>query len=222
MRLVVFDLDGTLIDSVTMIVETMTRAFTALGEAVPDEAAIRSISGINPHRAMAILAPGADAARIDALLQSFHVLYTKEVGGPREPMFTGALEALERLNAEPQTLLAVATGKGLRGTMSLLERHGIADRFTSIETPDHNYSKPDPQMLHSAMSKAGVAPHQTVMIGDTVHDMHMARAGGVRAIGVSWGYHGADELAAAGADAIIHDFDELDAAIKDLVGAGHA
>jgi phosphoglycolate phosphatase len=94
----------------------------------------------------------------------------------------------------------VATGKGYQSAVTLLERHKILDRFHSIETPDHNRGKPDPQMIETAMEKAGATRRETVMIGDTVHDMKMAKAGGVKAIGVAWGYHTVFDLNAAGAD----------------------
>ena len=118
-----------------------------------------------------------------------------------------------------ETILAVATGKGYKGAVTLLESHGIIGRFHSIETPDHNRGKPDPQMIATAMNKAGATRAQTVMIGDTIHDMRMAKAGGVKAIGVSWGYHERAELKAEGADIVIDSFDKLDAAIDQLVGA---
>jgi phosphoglycolate phosphatase len=134
-------------------------------------------------------------------------------------MFKGALEALDRLQANPSTILAVATGKGYNGAVTLLERHGIIGRFHSIQTPDHNRGKPDPQMIDTAMAKAGVGRDHTVMIGDTVHDMRMARAAKVKAIGVTWGYHEKAELLAEGADVTIDDFADLDAAIDKLLGA---
>lgn len=219
MRLVIFDLDGTLIDSVALIVETVTNAFKAVNEPVPDERAIRSISGITARDAMAILAPSASTERVNVILESYRSHYRGNAGVAREPMFKGALEALDRLQADPSTILAVATGKGYNGAVTLLERHGIIGRFHSIQTPDHNRGKPDPQMIETAMQKAGAERTQTVMIGDTIHDMRMARAARVGAIGVTWGYHEKAELLAEGADVTIDDFADLDAAIGKLLGA---
>jgi len=222
MRLVVFDLDGTLIDSEALIVGAVVESFRAVDEPVPEQQAIRAISGITAKDAIAILAPGADAARVEVLLESYITHYTRRTAAAREPMFEGALAALDRLQAMPDTILAVATGKGYAGAVTLLEHHGIIGRFNSIETPTHNRGKPDPEMLHTAMGKAGVGPAQTAMVGDTVHDMRMARAAGVTAIGVAWGYHDSHDLKAAGADVVVREFSELDGCIDDLLGVAHA
>lgn len=222
MALIIFDLDGTLIDSVALIVETVTDAFAAIGEPVPTEAAIRSISGITARDAMAILAPDAPQDRVDQILESYRRHYLERAGVTREALFSGSLAALDRLQQRPDTILAVATGKGYRGAVTLLERHDIIGRFHSIQTPDHNRGKPDPQMIETAMEKAGATPTDTVMIGDTVHDMRMARAAGVHALGVAWGYHTVFDLNEAGADMIIEDFAALDRAIDELLERDHA
>jgi len=222
MRLVIFDLDGTLIDSEALIVETITEAFKAVNEPVPDERAIRSISGITARDAMAMLAPTADQARVDVITESYRNHYRSGAGTAREPLFKGALEALDQLQKDTDTILAVATGKGFSSAVTLLERHGILARFNSVQTPTHNAGKPDPQMLETAMNKAGVGRGRTVMVGDTVHDMRMARAGGVKAIGVAWGYHEIDDLRAAGADVVIERFDQLVSAVDDLLRAADA
>lgn len=219
MRLIVFDLDGTLVDSEALIVASVTEAFRAVNEPVPDVGAIRAISGITARDALAILAPGADEARVDVLLESYVDHYHRRSAASIEPLFEGALELLDRLQASPETILAVATGKGYAGAVTLLERHGIIDRFNSIETPTHNRGKPDPEMVHTAMNKAGVDAAHTVMLGDTVHDMRMAKAAGVKALGVAWGYHEAADLELAGADIVVRSFSEVDARIDELVGA---
>jgi phosphoglycolate phosphatase len=221
MRLVIFDLDGTLIDSVALIVETMTNAFADAGMVAPDEKTIRSISGIALKEGMQILAPGATEQQIAAIVAAYRVRYVASEGR-REPLFAGALAALDRLHAEPETILAVATGKGFQGATTLLTRHGIVERFNSIETPTHNLSKPDPQMIDTAIGKSGVSRKQVVMVGDTVHDMRMARRAGVKGVGVAWGYHEPVELREAGADIVIESFDQLDAAIDQVLGVSHA
>lgn len=219
MRLVIFDLDGTLIDSVALIVETVRNSFSAVDEPVPDEKLIRAISGITARDAMGILSPAASPERVEIILDSYRQHYMQHAGVAREPLFAGALDALNRLQTDPETILAVATGKGYRGAVTLLERHDIIGRFHSIQTPDHNRGKPDPQMIATAMERAGAAGDRTVMIGDTVYDMRMAKAAGVGAIGVSWGYHEIEDLRAEGADIVIDDFAQLDAAVRELTDA---
>lgn len=219
MKLAIFDLDGTLIDSVALIVETVVASFERAGHTVPDEKAIRAISGITAREALGILAPNTEPHRVDQIMEIYREEYRRRAGVGREPLFAGALAALDRLQADPRTILAVATGKGYRGAVTLLESHGIIERFQSVQTPDHNRGKPDPEMIHTAMSKAGIGPRRTVMIGDTVHDMRMARAAGVGAIGVGWGYHEVTELEDAGAHVVLQRFEDLDAAIERLVNA---
>lgn len=217
MKLVVFDLDGTLIDSVRHFVDTVTASFTAIDQAVPDETTIRSVSGITAWDAMALLAPGTPPERVDVILESYRTHYRARAGVQREPLFTGALDLLDRLQSDPSTILAVATGKGYQSAITLLERHEILDRFDSIQTPDHNRGKPDPQMIETAMAKVGASRQQTVMIGDTVHDMRMAKAAGVAGIGVGWGYHATDDLLREGASTLVAHVEELDAAIARMM-----
>lgn len=220
MRLAIFDLDGTLLDSVAVMVETMSAAFRTIGAEVPDERAIRSISGLHVRRALETLMPGANDARVDELIAAYRLHFQSLGGMVRQPLFAGALETLDQIHADPLTLMSVATGKSYRSATVLLEAHGIIDRFVSIETPDHNHSKPDPQMVETALGKAGIEAPFAVMIGDTTHDMHMAKAAGVGAIGVSWGYHAVDELHDAGADIVLTSFEQLQPAIEKLTRRG--
>lgn len=217
MRLIIFDMDGTLVDTVGLLVETMTDAFTSIGETAPDEVAIRGISGITLPEAIGMLAPSLDPTRHGAVVDSYRQHYRGRAGLEREPLFKGAVEAIDRLRGKPGTILAIATGKGFRSATSLLDVHGIRAHFHSVQTPSHNRGKPDPQMIETAMAQAGAGKAETVMIGDTVHDMKMARAAGVAAIGVAWGYHEREELRKAGADVVLESFDDLDHAIEKLL-----
>ena len=99
-------------------------------------------------------------------------------------------------------LLGIATGKSDRGLAHILDRHGLTGLFVTLQTADRHPSKPYPAMALAALAEAGVAPAQAAMIGDTSYDMQMARAAGVRAIGVGWGYHPPAELIAAGAHVV--------------------
>lgn len=223
MKLAIFDVDGTLVDSVALLVESVTACFIALDHPVPDEPAMRAISGLNLELGMEILAPNADAGLLAALAAQYrHEYLSRATADMREPLFPGTEAVLDLLAAREDMHLAVATGKALRGANRILGAHDIARYFANVQTPDHNASKPHPQMIYSAMSAVGVDKENTVMIGDTNHDMEMARAAGVRAIGVSWGYHLPADLTKAGADIIIDDYADLIGAIDSLLGTSNA
>jgi phosphoglycolate phosphatase len=116
---------------------------------------------------------------------------------------------VEGLADRANTVLGIATGKSVRGVRMVLGHHGLYEHFATVQTADTAPSKPHPGMILAAVRETGVAPRDAVMIGDTVFDIEMARAAGVAAIGVSWGYHPPAELRAAGADVVIEDFAQL-------------
>src|SRR5690606_28235948 len=140
-----------------------------------------------------------------------------EHNAEREPLYPGAREALDRLHQGPATLLGIATGKGLAGVHRILGNHGLASHFATLQTPDHNPSKPDPGMLLRAMAETGMGPEETIMVGDTVFDIELAVNAGCQAVGVTWGYHDPGDLLRAGAGAMIDSYDELDAALVRLL-----
>jgi len=209
-RLAVFDCDGTLVDSQAAIVMIMNQAFLAEGHAVPTDLAIRRTIGLPLAEAMAMLAPGADAARVRRLTEGYRdIARTAQLKHDhREPLFEGTRETLDRL-AEAGWMLAVATGKGRRGLIATLTRHDLLERFLSLHTADDGPGKPDPTMLRNAMAFAGVQASDTVMIGDTSFDMRMAANAGVRGLGVVWGYHPREELMASGAHAVADTYAHL-------------
>ena len=217
MRLVVFDLDGTLVDSGAHIGTTMSATFAEAGLPVPSPAEIAETVGLSLEIALTRLS-GLDGADVDRLAGIYRRHYHKSVATTgTEPLFDGVHEVLDRLAAERETLLGIATGKGIRGVQRVLELHGLTNRFVTLQTPDGNPSKPHPGMLETAMRETGVPPERTVMVGDTSFDMEMARAAGCFALGVTWGYHRPQHLRAAGAHAIVVRVGNLDAAINSLV-----
>jgi phosphoglycolate phosphatase len=200
-RLAVFDCDGTLVDSQANICRAMERAFATLGLAPPPRVAIRAIVGLSLVEAMTMLAPDLPDDAHPALADAYRTIFrTMRESGEldAEPLYDGLVAVLDALAADGWRL-GVATGKSDRGLAHVLALHGLTDRFVTLQTADRHPSKPDPAMLHAAMAAAGALPHMTAMIGDTTFDMAMARAAGVRAIGVSWGYHREDALWQAGA-----------------------
>ncbi len=210
-RLVIFDVDGTLVDSQGDIVAAMTSAFDAEGLPIPTRAAILSIVGLSLDVAMAVLAPESPARTLARMVQAYKDSYMemrKLVGAAESsPLYPGAREALNAFAAMPGVLMGMATGKSKRGLDKLVEAHGLDGLFVTRQVADFHPSKPHPSMILQAMADAGVTPARTVMIGDTSFDMEMAAAAGVPGIGVSWGYHGRDRLGAA--QVIVDSFAEL-------------
>ena len=202
-RLAVFDCDGTLSDGQAAVCTAMAAAFAEAGLPAPDAHEVRRSVGLSLPQAIARLAPDAapivQARAVDAYKAAFRAARIN--GSLQEPLFDGIAALLARLRAAGWTL-GIATGKSDRGLKSCLVTHGIFDLFVTLQTADRHPSKPHPAMLKLAMSEAGAAPGDTVMIGDTVYDIEMARAAGCRAIGVAWGYHSPEELLAAGAESV--------------------
>jgi phosphoglycolate phosphatase len=205
-RLAVFDCDGTLVDGQAEVCRAMDAAFRACALPAPDHHAVRRIVGLSLPQAIRLLAPSADASLHQELDRSYREAFraAREAGQLVEPLYDGIPELLDRLDAAGW-LLGVATGKSRRGLDHCLATHGLTGRFVTLQTADSHPSKPHPAMLEAALAEAGVSAAAAVMIGDTGYDIAMAQAAGVRAIGVDWGYHSADELHAAGAQAVARD-----------------
>ncbi len=215
MRLAVFDCDGTLVDSGHNIIAAMAETFRRHRLEPPAAGAVRRVVGLSLPEAMRALLPEADDALLAALVGDYRRVFQGLRAAARlapEPMFDGLKELLERL-ADGGVRLAVATGKSERGLTRLLEAHGLLGLFSSLHTADRHPSKPHPAMLLACLADCGADPEAAVVIGDTVFDMAMGAAAGVRAIGVDWGYHPAAELLAAGASAVAADAWHLEALI---------
>ena len=216
-RLAVFDCDGTLVDGQAEVCTAMEAAFGELGLVAPPRHEVRRIVGLSLPAAMVRLAPQADAAVRRALDAAYRRQFraAREAGRLVEPLFDGIRELLDGLRADGW-LLGVATGKSARGLAHCLEVHGLSRHFVTLQTADNHPSKPDPAMLEAALSEAATLRGNTVMIGDTVYDIHMARAAAVTAIGVAWGYHAPEELVEAGAVGVARDCMELRRMLQEL------
>lgn len=208
-RLVVFDVDGTLVDSQNMIVEAQRRTFEAHGLAVPERARALSIVGLSLPEAFTVLV--GDGAPVAGLVETYKRMFRMLRHDPAfaEPLYPGVAAMLDVLAARPDITLAIATGKSRRGVDHMLERHGFVGRFAAILTADDAPSKPHPGMLLQAMQATGARPETTLMVGDSTFDMLMSRAAGVTALGVAWGYHAPARLREAGAVAILPEMAAL-------------
>ncbi len=209
--LIVFDCDGTLVDSQRTIIGAVRTAFAHADLPLPPDTAIRRIVGLSLPETMQALLPGVAPDEIAAIIERYRaafLAYRARHGAALEPLYPGIRETLDALDAEGYRL-AVATGKSRRGLEATLGHHDLLDMFIALETSDGHPSKPHPAMLEAAMAAGGAAPHETLVIGDTSYDMLMANAAGARGIGVAWGYHPAAELIGAGAVAIVAHAGEL-------------
>jgi phosphoglycolate phosphatase len=211
LRLIIFDVDGTLVDSQGDIIAAMRHAFTCAATPPPTHAAILGIVGLSLDHAMRRLAPDLPAAThakmVNWYKEAYMDLRIKTGAAQSSPLYPGARATLEALHTTPENILGVATGKSRRGLDKLLEAHDLAGFFTTLQVSDFHPSKPHPAMLEAALDETGIAAPDAVMIGDTSFDMDMAAAAGVTGIGVSWGYHPVKALTAA--RHIIDDFHAL-------------
>lgn len=217
-RLAVFDCDGTLVDSQANILAAMKECFANNRLDAPEDHATRRIVGLSLKEAMAALLPEGDSDLHAKLANDYKSCFQRlrsDSALVHEPLYPGALDTLERLEAAGW-VLGMATGKSDRGLTHALAHHGIAKRFVTLQTADRHPSKPHPSMLRQAMRDAGAEADATLMIGDTVFDMAMAMNAGVHPIGVDWGYHDAEELSGAGARIVADDYAALAAYIEAL------
>jgi phosphoglycolate phosphatase len=203
-RLAIFDCDGTLVDSQANICRAVEEALTDAGVEVPSRDRIRRIVGLSLVEAMQALLPDAsdtDHRRLAQLYKDKFFAMRTSGALADEPLFDGIDTLVEQL-ASDGWMLGVATGKSDRGLDHILTAHGLKHHFITLQTADRHPSKPHPSMIEAAIAEAGAETTRTVMIGDTSFDMLMAVNAGVRAVGVAWGYHPADELVASGAHGV--------------------
>lgn len=212
MKLVLFDCDGTLVDSVRLIHEVMSRTFVDFGHARPPIESTKSIIGLTLDIAIARMRdkPHVDDEAI-AMTAHYKSIYAGVRAEPdmSEPLFDGIRPMIDTLAARDGLLIGAVTGKSRRGLTHILETHGFAPHFIVSRTADDCPSKPHPAMVTECCDETGMSTSDTIVIGDAIYDMQMAKAAGATAIGVSWGYATVDDLLAAGADAIAHHPNDL-------------
>ena len=205
--LIVFDWDGTLMDSEAKIVRCVQAAAADTGIADPGPAAIRRIIGLGLNEAIATLFPQEPPAGRAQLIERYRMHFL-ERDNTAMPLFPGVIDGLTGL-AERGYLLAVATGKSRRGLDRVLDETGTRALFAATRCADEAFSKPHPQMLDDILGATGTQPVRSLMVGDTVYDMQMARNAGVAGLGVSYGVHARDELLANGARACVDSFADV-------------
>jgi len=215
-KLIVFDCDGTLVDSQHLIAESMRLSFEGSGLAAPERTAILRTVGLSVPEAMRVLAQEQSPGTRDELARSYRewCMVLRRQPNTDEPLFPGAASLLFSLAAREDVLLGLATGKSRRGVTRFIEQNGLQGIFATVQTADDAPSKPHPAMLLQAMEETGATPGTTIMIGDTSYDMLMANCANVEGIGVSWGYHPVADLRKGGAKTIVRSFAALEHALQ--------
>jgi phosphoglycolate phosphatase len=216
LRLVVFDVDGTLIDSQAHILAAVQAAFTDVGLPVPEREAVLEIIGLSLPVAVRRLVPEATDMQLAALTGHYRAAFAERRTAGESPLFAGARGALDALAGRGEVLMGIATGKSRRGLDHAIGSHRLGGYFVTKQVADDHPSKPHPSMLHAALRETGAEAGSGVMIGDTTYDMEMARNAGLRGIGVAWGYHAPERLCSAGAERVIETFDDLAAVLDEL------
>ncbi|MBK4214924.1 HAD-IA family hydrolase [Paracoccus caeni] len=209
MKLIVFDVDGTLVDSQHHIHGAMSAGFAAAGLPALEKEQVLQIVGLSLPVAVAELVPDQPPEIQARIVEGYKSAFMASRLDSAAPLYPGAMACLDALSARDDLLLAVATGKSRRGLDAMISAHGLQGRFISLQTADNHPSKPHPAMLQSALSEAGINAADAVMIGDTSFDMQMAGAAGVLGFGVAWGYHAAQDLRLSGAALVAPDFASL-------------
>lgn len=221
MKLVIFDCDGTLVDSQNAICAAMDLAFSGLDLVPPRRIEVLSVVGLSLPEAFEVLAPDQPAPVRAALAEAYKAAFPRHAPSPlpRDPLFDGAKSAIEALARRHDIVLGIATGKSRRGVDRLLDQEGWHGLFRTIQTADDHPSKPHPSMIATAMREAEIGQDRTVIVGDTTFDITMGLNARVATIGVGWGYHDVGVLEQAGAHAIVSAFDAVEATVDRLLAA---
>ena len=216
-KLLAFDMDGTLIDSLAAIVDASVEAFAGTPFPTPSAEQVREVVGLHLELCVEHWAPEASAAEVRDLAERYRQAFRgqRARGEHNVRPYAGVAETLEALTHD-ETFMAVVTGKDRRRLDAVLESLALRHYFHSLQTPDTNLGKPAPDMVWAANTETATDAHDTVVIGDTSFDMEMARNAGAFAVGVTYGNHSEARLRESGAHVLIDAFSDLPAALAQL------
>lgn len=224
MKLILFDVDGTLVDSQSIIHQSMCVAFSRAGYDAPPITATRSIIGLTLDRAIATILNREIDDEVLSMTAEYKDAYlelAKSEAMQSQP-FKGIPDLISKLAKRDDCLLGVVTGKSRRGVDRLLSAPPFENIFVTSRCADDCPSKPHPAMVLECCDEVGVCPQNTLVIGDTGFDMEMAKAAGATGIGVSWGYHPEDRIVSSGAKEIVHNTKQLENVLFHLAGLNEA
>ncbi len=217
LRMVVLDCDGTIVDSQKAIVEMMHAAFDAHDLERPDRLDILRGVGLELSVGIERLLPENHNLEINEIYNTYRreAVKIRETRGYDDPLYPDA-DSVIRAFDQAGWLLGVATGKARAGLDHVLDMHDLGGLFVTKQTSDSAAGKPNPEMLYNAMRDTGVDAENVFMVGDTTFDINMAVNAGTKAIGVSWGYHEVEELHDAGAEIVVHSYNELFTVLEEM------
>ncbi len=213
-KLLVFDWDGTIMDSQANIIDCVREASKDLDLEIPADDAIRNIIGLGLKEAVTEIFPGIDDDLIWKVVERYRVHFLDHRRNPSQ-LFAGAEDTLREV-AEMDYLMAVATGKGRAGLDKVFNYTGLGDLFHTSRCADESFSKPNPDMLLQIMDELGVNGDETLMIGDTDYDMYMAINAGAHRLAVSYGSHTQERLMKAEPLGCLDDIRELTAWLNEI------
>ncbi len=204
---IILDCDGTLVDSQRHIAAVFNDTITSFGYDPLKPEAVYRVIGLSLDDALGRLLPECPAPRRQGLIDAYRARYAVDVAG-KNPLYDGVREFLDTVHEEGRWT-AMATGKSRAGALRVVAEHELSRYFPIIKTGDLCRPKPDPDMILQILDELGLPPDRAIMVGDTTFDIAMANAAGVRAVGVTCGAHGSDELAGAGATLIVSNLPDL-------------
>lgn len=212
-QLLIFDWDGTIIDSADKIANCLQASARDVGIAEPSTKAAKGIIGLGLAEAMQVLFPEHSIKVHQAVIEAYrHHFVTADT--TQQALFRGVEAGLEALSTSG-ALLAVATGKSRVGLDRALNEHQLGSHFVTSRCADETRSKPHPQMLHEILEFTAIDPHKAIMIGDTSFDMEMAKNAGVHGLGAGYGVHTQEELLEHGATSVLDSFEDVVSWLQD-------
>lgn len=222
LHLVIFDYDGTLVDSHAGFHRAFAAAFVALGMEPPEEEETRALIGLPLREAVSRFLPSPSREVLSEFSRAMRAArdFMRSNNQPPDRLVPGTRVVLEMFE-RAEILMAIATNKSRHGLEESLQQHDIDKFFVATRTADDCSPKPNPDMVEELLAATGVEPDYAVVIGDTTVDMDLAHNAGVAAIGVTWGFHDARTLIDGGAMAVIDRYAELDKALRHVWLAGY-
>jgi phosphoglycolate phosphatase len=206
-KLIIFDWDGTLMDSISKIIQCVYLAADQVGVKRVSDKNARSIIGLSLYKAMQVLYPNAPVATWQSLVEAYQYQF-KYVDTTPTPLFIGIKELLTLLK-DHGFILAIATGKSRKGLDKMLLSSGLDAFFSLTRTADDAESKPSPDMLLQILGALQIKPQDAIMVGDSLLDIKMATAAGVKPVAMSWGAMSFDDLVHHSVDTVCKNITEL-------------